>query len=256
MDENLDIVHADTKKHDTISGSQCVENIRRRLSPETERRLFALIRSANDSSSDLALYKTRAHAFLPKTVIKRDKMKETLAPLWLARFPPSEFGESIDTGSKKNENVGTSSSAADDIACTPYDISNKLTHIEALFEKEAHINEPRLIQDNMHELKGDLLTMNSNIPVHSVIGQINLVQATNSPEILVERWQTLRDSTNEIIQSLQKNFRIPKNTFAIAIDDSKIQRKLLGKVSIHTSFMLSAMLSEVQVHLLIIQLLF
>ena len=56
VDENLDIVDEATNKHDTISGSQCVENIRRRLSPEIERRMFALIRSANDSSSDIAIY--------------------------------------------------------------------------------------------------------------------------------------------------------------------------------------------------------
>lgn len=56
VDENLDIVDEATNRHDTISGSQCVENIRRRLSPEIERRMFALIRSANDSSSDIAIY--------------------------------------------------------------------------------------------------------------------------------------------------------------------------------------------------------
>ena len=56
MDENLDIVDEATNKHDTISGSQCVENIRRRLSPEIESRMFAMIRSANDSSSDIAIY--------------------------------------------------------------------------------------------------------------------------------------------------------------------------------------------------------
>jgi len=56
VDENLDIVDESTNKHDTISGSQCVENIRRRLAPGIERRMFALIRSANDSSSDIAIY--------------------------------------------------------------------------------------------------------------------------------------------------------------------------------------------------------
>ena len=36
---------------------------------------------------------------------------------------------------------------------------------------------------------------------------------------------------NEDVQSVPdySHFRIPKNTYAIAIDDSKIQRKLLGK---------------------------
>ena len=64
-DENLDIVDEATK-HRTISGSHLVEIIRSRLLPEQERCLFSLIRSANDSASDIAIYKSRAHGFLPK----------------------------------------------------------------------------------------------------------------------------------------------------------------------------------------------
>lgn len=64
-DENLDIVD-EVAKHKTISGSQLVEIIRARLLPEQERCLFSLIRSANDSASDIAIYNSRAHGFLPK----------------------------------------------------------------------------------------------------------------------------------------------------------------------------------------------
>jgi len=226
VDENLDFVDEESSKHSTISGSQCVENIRRRIPHEVERRMFALIRSANDSSSDIAIYKTRAHGFLPKAPIKREKMNETLAPLWRERFPPSEFGESIGIHSR---NEYETASSAGDIACTPYDIAQKLIDIDSLFKKDAHFTNMRIIYDSMHELKGDLLTLNSNISVHSVVGQINLIQITQAPETVVDRWQTLRCHINDIIQSLQKNFRIPNNTYALAIDDSKIQRKLLAK---------------------------
>ena len=81
-DENLDI-NDEAAKHVTISGSQLVENIRLRLLPEQE--LVALIRSANDSISDVAIYNSRAHGFLPKAPIKKGNVLETLAPLWLAR---------------------------------------------------------------------------------------------------------------------------------------------------------------------------
>ena len=64
-DENLDIVDEATK-HKTVSGSHLVEVIRARLLPEQERCLLSLIRSANDSASDIAIYKSRAHGFLPK----------------------------------------------------------------------------------------------------------------------------------------------------------------------------------------------
>ena len=83
-DENLDI-NDEAAKHVTISGSQLVENITLRLLPEQEKRLVALIRSANDSISDVAIYNSRAHGFLPKAPIKKGNVLETLAPLWLAR---------------------------------------------------------------------------------------------------------------------------------------------------------------------------
>ena len=212
----------------TISGSQCVENIRNRLPIELERRMFALIRSANNSASDIAIYKSRAHGFLPKAPIKREKINELLAPLWQERFPPSEFGESIGTQVGNKEDVSTA--ASDEIACSPFDITQKLIDIETLFEKDAHVSELHLIRDEMHVLKGDLLTLESNISVTSVFDQINLIQVTQAPKTIINKWNILRDQINDIIQSLQKNFRIPsKNTYAIAIDDSKIQRKLLAK---------------------------
>jgi hypothetical protein len=65
IDENLDVVNENSVRS-TISGSLCVENIRKRLPAKLERRMFALVRSANDSSSDIAIYSTRAHGFLPK----------------------------------------------------------------------------------------------------------------------------------------------------------------------------------------------
>lgn len=64
-DENLDIVD-EAAKHTTVSGSHLVEMIRARILPEQERFLFSLIRSANDSASDIAIYNSRAHGFLPK----------------------------------------------------------------------------------------------------------------------------------------------------------------------------------------------
>jgi len=36
--------------------------------------MIALVRSANDSSSDIAIYNKRAHGFLPKAPIKREKV--------------------------------------------------------------------------------------------------------------------------------------------------------------------------------------
>ena len=227
VDENLDVVNEDSEPM-TISGSMCVESIRKRLPIRLEKRLFALIRSANDSSSDINIYSSRAHGFLPKAPVKRDNVVEMLAPLWLARFPPSEFGETMGLSSACNTRL----IAEEDIACTPYDIAQKVTYIESLFESDVHISATHIIHDQMHELKGDLLTLNcsdQSMSVMSIIGDINLILVARSPETIMDRWRSVRDHVYEIINSLERAFRVPNNTYAIAIDDSKIQRKLLGK---------------------------
>lgn len=227
VDENLDVVD-DNSIRSTISGSLCVENIRKRIPAKLERRMFALVRSANDSSSDIAIYSTRAHGFLPKAPIKRDKVLDTLAPLWVGRFPPSEFGETI--GFNSTDDVLTAAVTVDNyIACTPYDIARQIEFIETLFRDGKHVSEIRLIHEQMHGLKGDLLTLNSTISVTSIIGHINLILVAQSPETTLERWNSVRAHMNDILNTMQKNFRFPKNMHAIAIDDSKIQRKLLSK---------------------------
>ena len=68
VDENLDVVDISSKP-ETISGSLYVENIRRRISINDERRMFALVRIANNLSSDIAIYNGRAHGF-PSSVKK------------------------------------------------------------------------------------------------------------------------------------------------------------------------------------------
>jgi len=225
VDENLDVVD-ENSNHVTISGSLCVENIRKRLPSQLERRMFALVRSANDSSSDISIYRTRAHGFLPKAPIKRDRISSVLAPLWAGRFPPSEFGETLSFGSRNNE---MHSMVAEDVACTPYDIAQKVAYIESLFQNDVHVSDILMIHDQMHELKGDLLTMNSTVSVTTIVGHVNLILVAQVPETVVENWHYVRDHVNDVVNLWQKNFRFPENTYAIAIDDSKIQRKLLAK---------------------------
>ena len=54
VDENLEVL--DESFHRSISGSQCINMIRNRLPRNVERRMLTLVRSANDSTSDIALY--------------------------------------------------------------------------------------------------------------------------------------------------------------------------------------------------------
>ena len=84
VDENLDIQEEIVgKKHASVSGSAAVAEMRRRLLPDQERRVLALIRSANDSARDVSIYNSRAHGYLPKSPVKKNQVLGILAPLWL-----------------------------------------------------------------------------------------------------------------------------------------------------------------------------
>lgn len=224
VDENLDVTTED--KLQTISGSMCVENIRKRLPPYLERQMFALIRSANDSTSDVALYRSRAHGFLPKAPIKKGSVLEALAPQFLERFPPSEFKYAIDA----NKPLSTTDTHIE-VASSPLDIDQKLNEIECLFQSDVQYGNFHQIKDSMHELKGDLLSFHQirDSTITPMIGLINLILVAQSHETIAEKWIALRDQVKEMLSSLEKNFRLPSNTHAIAIDDSKIQRKLISK---------------------------
>mmetsp|Transcript_126436 Transcript_126436/g.354044 ORF Transcript_126436/g.354044 Transcript_126436/m.354044 type:complete len:962 (+) Transcript_126436:88-2973(+) len=85
IDENLD--YGGTGEEVVImSGSKVMKDILTALPPEDERRILALIRSANDSTSDLAIYVSRAHGFFPKAPMTQDRLREMMAPLWAERF--------------------------------------------------------------------------------------------------------------------------------------------------------------------------
>ncbi len=89
VDENLDY----GEKGDEVvimSGSRIMKDILTALPPELERRVCALVRSANDSTSDLATYLERTHGFFPKAPMNRERVREILAPLWAERFQKSK----------------------------------------------------------------------------------------------------------------------------------------------------------------------
>jgi len=201
-DENLDVTD-EASKHRTISGSQLVENIRLRLLPEQEQFLVALIRSANDSSSDVAIYNARAHGFLPKAPIKRANILETLAPLWMARYP-QEVGDDDDSlpsrmsRRSRADSFSSLSSASlnDAVATTPIEIIQMVKEISDLFSK-GRIMEDRVLRQNiwekLHALKGDLLTLQVGSKVITAVGMINSFRDAQSNEDLSERWSLLQE---------------------------------------------------------------
>ena len=200
VDENLDVQGETSSESISISGSICVENIRRRLPYELERRLFALVRSANDSTSDIAIYNDRAHGFLPKAPIRREKVIETLAPLWLKRFPPAQFGDSVayDTSDESE------STTSEELACTAQDIAHKLVEMDERFNTDTRSTNWRWMHDQLHELKGDILTMTSDASMISILGMINLLLGYKDPTRITEKWPKLRDRIYSVINNVEE----------------------------------------------------
>ena len=58
-----------------------------RMPQEHLSRCLVLMRSANDSAVDIALYTQRTHGYFPKAIMQKDRTRVILAPLWLERFP-------------------------------------------------------------------------------------------------------------------------------------------------------------------------
>jgi len=86
IDENLDYGIEDGGEHIALSGSVIMQGILDELEPEQERRVLALVRSANDSTADVARYTERTHGFFPKAPMQKDRVREIIAPLWAERF--------------------------------------------------------------------------------------------------------------------------------------------------------------------------
>lgn len=197
-DENLDVMD-EASKHITISGSQLVENIRLRLLPEQEKQLVALIRSANDSSSDVAIYNSRAHGFLPKAPIKKGNVLEALAPLWIARYPQQTMVDEDSTSRRSradsfsSESLESFSSLNDFIVSTPIEILQTVNEIDALFAKGSIVEHWDIIWEKLHVLKGDLLTLQVGSKVISAVGMINSFRELTSNDELMERWNLLRE---------------------------------------------------------------
>ena len=95
VDENLDF-----PGKVVLSGSLAVQEILEALPKRAETRILALVRSANDSAQDIALYKERTHGFFPKAPMRKDRVCEILAPLWTDRFGVEDDDESDDDSSE------------------------------------------------------------------------------------------------------------------------------------------------------------
>lgn len=88
--ENLDLSYSFIGHEQAISGSVTVQKLREEIDDSTESRHLALIRSANDSATDMEIYKHRAHGFMAKEPIKKNEVLDVIKPWWDAQFPRTQ----------------------------------------------------------------------------------------------------------------------------------------------------------------------
>jgi len=194
-DENLDIEVSDGEPQTTVSGSKCVKQLRQRLDPETESRLLALIRSANDSLSDIELYNSRAHGYLLKEPIKQDRVLEAIRPWWDSRFASSQRRSSFSL--QKAMAVDVYKPSAGEIRKS-LDIIDALVlsvQDEAAFENRWHI-----IREKLVVLKGDLKTVCSKDSMMGVVDRIDrLMSSRKPPDHLTDQWDNVRSQVESVM---------------------------------------------------------
>ena len=192
IDENLDIQEdQDAVRQITISGSRAISEMRSRLSSDQERRVLALIRSANDSASDVAIYNSRAHGFLPKAPIKKDSVREVLVPMWFKRFPGFEKINSATSGSQvSTDEIGV------EVVITMTDIIPCIDDIDkhACLPEDELLEKWSVLWEKLHALKGDLLIMHRQANIDEAIGMITRLRGPMPPDDLHEMWKNIRST--------------------------------------------------------------
>jgi hypothetical protein len=189
VDENLDIHEDLITSSTTISGSSLVSQIRQELLPENERKILAIVRSANDSADDVAIYNSRAHGCIPKAPIKPAKVLEEIAPHWLLRFPPA-------LGVLKEVRSKSFPLALDDdegLEMNTIDLEDFTSSISDMVSSEEEaLKNWKVITEKLHLLKGDLLTLSTNTyNMSSAVDMINEMRASTVPQNLKEQLEIL-----------------------------------------------------------------
>lgn len=196
-DENLER-NADAANHDMVSGSECIKEIRNRIDSEQEQQLLALVRSANDSPKDLALYRSRAHGYMPKVPLRGLNVKEMVAPLWNERFSLEKRVKDVGDGlasesSSSFHRISSIDNLQDLTLISPIELLAQTEQIDAICVRE-YTSQDRwpLLVDKLHQLKGDLMSVNVDDKLSSTINLIEGLMGGDQPSNFMTIWLRIR----------------------------------------------------------------
>ena len=193
-DENLEIGSSAISNHQTISGSECIKRIRSELDTSQERRMLALVRSANDSPDDLTVYNSRAHGYMPKVPLRGLSVREMVSPLWTKRFPQ---GSEVSNDSEEEEmsRIASIENLRDLTLISPAELLADLKEIDNLCVK----NDSRemkdkwpVIWDKLHQLKGDIQSVNVDGEFSDTAILIEALKGDSAPADFMSKWLQIR----------------------------------------------------------------
>lgn len=199
VDENLDMTHNGFRRN--FSGSEFIRKVRLRLMPDQEQRMLALVRSANDSAEDVALYCSRAHGCIPKATSMPASFVHTIGFFWKQRFK---------TKSLANESTTQSSVASDELnddfaSIVVEEVMGNMDYVDNIFatSSSSSLAEkwPR-IWERLHSLKGDLSSLSETILIDKTVDEINSMRGSNLPLSFEERWMILRSQISDIAKAI------------------------------------------------------
>lgn len=210
IDENLDF-GVNESEHVIISGSLVMKSILERLTPNQERRVFALVRSANDSAEDVALYLSRTHGFFPKVSsfgataftalgfllthtrtiqqapMQRERVREILAPLWAERFL-ANLSSASTKSVRSLDDIGLEDAVSREDLLFSLGAVDRLVHENEMDEKEwSHI------WGSLHALKGDLMVIEESPLVDEALALIGTMKGDSMPEDFASQWTKVRE---------------------------------------------------------------
>ena len=201
VDENLEKPTDDIcLRHETVSGSMIVQQIRHRLLPELERRMLALMRSANDSSHDVAIYNSRAHGFIPKQHGKEGVL-DYLAPIWRKRFRSvDDLTDCEDTPSNNDQSMMEPDEVASYILETVQDVDVLVdscgTEVSEFWP---------LIWEKLHSLKGDIVSLYDSESAIQVKNLVDDLRGRTFPAHFAKNWIEIKMKLQEVLEQSESS---------------------------------------------------
>ncbi|KAL7564297.1 hypothetical protein ACA910_014358 [Epithemia clementina (nom. ined.)] len=186
VDENLDYSD-DCGSRVIRSGSKMMEQILQKIPSGNRDRILVLVRSANDSTDDVALYTKRTHGFFPKTATRKDDIFDSLEPAWKNRFgQPRPSIKDV-----------TRDSQLANISPLQDDLREVVSSVDQLLQGRSCKDVPwPHLWSALHSLKGDIM-ITDQPQLKKASDAIGDMRGPEAPEDCDERWAAIRESIME-----------------------------------------------------------